>query len=136
MPKTSHIVLAGFVSLVLAACTSQPDTPTVDESADEIAGFIAKDQLRDGRGRFRETFCAVLEARGDDLPDYRPCQDAIKDTGPEAPWYCWCPGLAGNVLPNGLIWNTQRPLTLPDSATKCVQFRSMAYPAAAITPTK
>lgn len=84
MPKTSHIALAGFVSLVLTACSSQPDAPTVEESANEVAGFIARDQLRDGRGRFRETFCAVLAARGDELPDYRPCHDAIKDTGPEA----------------------------------------------------
>ena len=63
MPKRAHIVLASIFGLLLAACATQPDTPTVDELAPEIAGFITTDQLRDDRGRFREIFCAVLEAR-------------------------------------------------------------------------
>ena len=77
-------LLAACCSVLLCACSSQPDTPTVEESAAEVAGFIAADQLRDGRGRFREIFCAVLEERGDSLPDYRSCDQALKNTGPEA----------------------------------------------------
>ena len=84
MPKRAHIVLASIFGLLLAACATQPDTPTVDELATEVAGFIATDQLRDDRGRFREIFCAVLEARGEEMPDYRNCEEAIRETGPEA----------------------------------------------------
>ena len=84
MPKRAHIVLASIFGLLLAACATQPDTPTVDELATEVAGFIATDQLRDDRGRFREIFCAALEARGEEMPDYRNCEEAIKETGPEA----------------------------------------------------
>jgi hypothetical protein len=84
MLKTFRIALASIVALTLGACVSQPDAPTVDDSAAEIAGFIAADQLRDDRGRFREIFCAVLETRGEELPDYRSCEEAIRETGPEA----------------------------------------------------
>jgi hypothetical protein len=41
--------------------------------------------IHDGRGRFREIFCAVLEARGETLPDYRPCDVAITSLGVEPP---------------------------------------------------
>lgn len=84
MPKRFYIVLVSIFGLLLAACATQPDAPTVDELAAEIAGFIATDKLHDDRGRFREIFCAVLEARGEEMPDYRNCEEALRETGPEA----------------------------------------------------
>jgi len=38
---------------------------------------------QDKRGRFREIFCEVLEARGDSVPDYRPCENALTHVGNE-----------------------------------------------------
>jgi hypothetical protein len=39
--------------------------------------------VQDKRARFREIFCAVLEARKAELPDYRPCDDALTRVGVE-----------------------------------------------------
>ncbi|MEN8129901.1 MAG: hypothetical protein ABFS45_06840 [Pseudomonadota bacterium] len=40
---------------------------------------------QDKRGRFREIFCEVLEARGNSVPDYRPCDEALTRVGNEPP---------------------------------------------------
>ncbi len=38
---------------------------------------------QDKRGRFREIYCAVLEARAGTVPDHRPCEDALSRIGSE-----------------------------------------------------
>jgi hypothetical protein len=49
-----------------------------------LAPAIQSDK-QDKRGRFREIFCAVLEARRDSVPDYRPCAEALTTVGHEPP---------------------------------------------------
>jgi hypothetical protein len=39
--------------------------------------------VQDKRARFREIYCAVLEAHGPALPDYRACEDAMTRVGTE-----------------------------------------------------
>jgi hypothetical protein len=39
--------------------------------------------VQDRRGRFREVYCAVLEASGRALPDYRSCEEALTRLGAE-----------------------------------------------------
>ena len=55
-------------SLLLSACATNPP---VEYAIDIPPG------VTDARGRFGEIYCAVLEAHGHDLPDYRPCEDAL-----------------------------------------------------------
>jgi hypothetical protein len=54
--------------LLLCACATVPDAPV---AVDLPAGVI------DGRGRFNEIFCAVLEQHGTALPDNRSCDQAL-----------------------------------------------------------
>ena len=77
-----RISLALVVALV-AGCASKPlvpyslDTPGMTLVPSSHAG------VSDKRARFRDIFCAVLEARQDSLPDHRPCEDALRMVGVE-----------------------------------------------------
>jgi hypothetical protein len=51
----------------------------------ENAEFLSTlPDVTDQRGRFREVFCAVLEERGETVPDYRPCEAALTRYGAES----------------------------------------------------
>jgi dienelactone hydrolase len=69
--------------LALGACAAGPlvpfstDTPPLVLAPAHLAG------VHDKRARFREIYCAVLEANGRTLPDYRPCDDALARVGHE-----------------------------------------------------
>ncbi len=61
-------------SLLSGACAT---TPPVEYAVDIPPG------VTDARGRFGEIYCAVLEGHGHDLPDYRPCEDALSRVSPK-----------------------------------------------------
>ena len=67
---------------VLAGCAA----PLIPYSADTpplVVVPAAQAGVQDKRARFREIFCAVLEARKAELPDYRPCDEALTRVGVE-----------------------------------------------------
>ncbi|MGC1955495.1 MAG: hypothetical protein WA970_23545, partial [Gammaproteobacteria bacterium] len=65
----------------LSACSTPPLVPYTAETPPLILVPAAQAGVRDKRGRFREIFCQVLEARGPALPDYRPCDEALARVG-------------------------------------------------------
>lgn len=75
--------LAMALCMLLLACASQPlipysaDTPPLVLTPASFAG------VQDKRARFREIYCAVLEAHGREVPDYQPCDDALTRVGAE-----------------------------------------------------
>jgi hypothetical protein len=69
-------------TLALAACGSKPLVPYSLDTPPLILVPASQAGVQDRRGRFREIYCAVLEARRD-VPDHRPCEDALNRVGSE-----------------------------------------------------
>ena len=74
-----------FASALLASCASKPLIPWTADAPPQALVPVADAGIDDQRGRFREVFCQVLESRGDEWPDYRPCDEALTRVGQEPP---------------------------------------------------
>ena len=83
MNRRRNFLVLIIVAFALGACATKPlvpyslDTPPLALVPAPQAG------VQDKRGRFREIYCAVLQTRERDLPDYRPCEDALTRIGNE-----------------------------------------------------
>jgi pimeloyl-ACP methyl ester carboxylesterase len=69
--------------LLLAACTSPPLMPFSTQGPPLVLVPATQAGVVDQRARFREIFCAVLEARKESIEDYRPCDEALTRLGSE-----------------------------------------------------
>jgi hypothetical protein len=72
----------GGVCLVLAACASKPLVPYTTSTPPLVLAPAAQAGIGDKRARFREIYCAVLDARHE-LPDHRSCDEALTRVGDE-----------------------------------------------------
>ncbi|PWC53811.1 hypothetical protein [Azospirillum sp. TSO22-1] len=81
--SSSNVLLAVAGCLTLGACTAKPLIPYSTDTPPLALVPASQARVEDKRGRFREIYCAVLEARGRDIPDYRPCEDALTRVGSE-----------------------------------------------------
>ena len=81
--RAPFTLLYACTGALLCACGSSPliaystDTPPLVLANAREAG------ITDGRARFREIYCAVLDAHGRELPDYRTCDEALSRVGTE-----------------------------------------------------
>ena len=72
------------LSVLLSGCVTAPLVPYSKELNPLVFGDPLNGDLQDGRARFREIFCAVNADHGEQLPDYRPCEESLVRVGKEA----------------------------------------------------
>ena len=108
----SQAVCIGLAVLFLAACASDPDKPSSPDADTPASELAARAGLEDGRGRFREVFCAVMEDHGSELPDYRPCEQALNEDGAED-------GATGNTVSMGQTEEDYLVLLVPGLGWEC-----------------
>lgn len=69
--------------LLLGGCGSKPIVPYTTDAVPQVLMPVSRAGIADERGRFREVVCAVMEAHGRDLPNYRPCEEVLVRLGNE-----------------------------------------------------
>lgn len=82
--RRTRVALATITACVLiGACATKPLIPYSTDTPPMVLTPASEAGIADKRGRFREIYCAVLTARAPELPDYRPCEDALTRVGTE-----------------------------------------------------
>jgi hypothetical protein len=77
------LAIVAVASIAISACSTTPLEPYTEETPPLVLVPASQAGVVDKRGRFREIFCSILEERGQTLPDYRPCDDALARVGSE-----------------------------------------------------
>jgi hypothetical protein len=113
--RNFFIALVTFPGLLLlSACASKPLNPWTADSPPHALVPVADAGVDDQRGRFREIFCEVLESRGKQWPDYRPCEDALTRVADE-------PAGAGQPVSLGASRKDLLGLIVPGVGWECIE---------------
>lgn len=102
------------VLFLLTACASKPLNPWTIDSPPLALVPIADANINDRRGRFREIFCEVLESRGEEWPDYRPCDQALTSVAGE-------PAGSGEPVDLGVSEQKYVVLIVPGVGWECIE---------------
>ena len=102
------------IVFLLTACAGKPLNPWTADSPPLALVPVADAGVSDQRGRFREIFCAVLESRGQEWPDYRPCDEALTRVADE-------PAGTGEPVQMGESHRKLLALIVPGVGWECIE---------------
>ena len=108
-------LLAAFVILSLASCG--PSDPVLKYSLNTPPLVLAPTslaQVSDGRGRFREIFCAIQRDHGTQFPHNPPCEEVLHRLSNES-------DPVGNPIHLGQASLNLRILIVPGTMAECVK---------------
>jgi hypothetical protein len=77
------LCLVAAMGLALVGCAGSPLQPFSTDTPPLVLTPASQAGVQDKRGRFREIYCAVLQARAGEVPDHRACDDALTRLGTE-----------------------------------------------------
>lgn len=77
-------IMGAAIGLMLGGCASASLAPYSADTPPLILTTPTQAGGQDKRGRFREIYCTVLQARSGDVPDHRPCEEALTRVGTES----------------------------------------------------
>ena len=106
-----------LASFFLGGC-SVPLLPYSLETPPLTLTTVSLAKIEDGRGRFREIYCAVQKDHGATLPYNRPCGEVISHLGDE-------PEPKGNPVSLGPSKLKLRVLVVPGLFNDCIKFSSV-----------
>lgn len=102
------------ILFLLTACAGKPLNPWTVDSPPLALVPVADAGVDDQRGRFREIFCEVLESRGKEWPDYRPCDEALTRVADE-------PEGTGEPVDMGVSQQKFLALIVPGVGWECIE---------------
>jgi hypothetical protein len=107
----ASLVAMGLV--VLAGCARSPLVPFSTDTPPLVLAPVEQAGVQDKRGRFREIYCAVLQARAAEVPDHRSCDDALTALGTE-------PAASGRPVPLGASSRRLVAALIPGIGWSCI----------------
>jgi hypothetical protein len=107
-----------WLSVWVAGCASEPLLKDNSETPPLALVPVGEAGIVDGRGRFREIFCALNDDHGAALPDHRPCDEALHRLPGEPP-------ASGQPVNLGPSRTGLRLVIVPGLAAECFGERAL-----------